>query len=560
MHITSIKKTLRNTRRLAEIFSTLTRFGFQQVLIDTGLARLFDLKRDERSHIPSRNLPKAVRVRLVLEALGPTFIKLGQILSTRPDLIPPEWAEEFKKLQDQCTPVAYEKIHEVLLHEFAGRLDSLFAHIDEEPMAAASMAQVHRAKLMTGEDVVIKVIRPGNRQIIEEDTSLIQYLAQIVEQYFSNLGYSPILVAQEFASQMLDEVNLFAEGQATQRLGKYFDEDPNISFPKVYWEATTRGVLTLEEIKGYCLSNIDIQSLSPSARREIVERGTDAVFKQCLQFGFFHADPHPGNIFLKPGNKLCFLDCGLTGRLDKKTADLLIDLIANILRGNIEKLGQVVVELTGADPTILKRRDFRIELQNLADQVQGTELQGIDITRLLKDFFKMMQRFHILCPSDLLLLTKALTVIEGVAEEIDPTFDVLRHVEPQIRKIISSRYSLKAIRTRLMHSMANYLELLETAPSDIHRLLEQIRRSSFTLNFDVKRIEHLADKIDHASRLMGIAMIIAALFVGSSILILADSMTQVHGFLQPLGLIGLSAAGIYALSFLASSLLSKRKK
>lgn len=560
MKINTIKRTIQNTKRLAEILSVLTKFGFRQALVDSGLSRILDLKKEETYEFQTEDLPRSVRIRLVLEELGPTFIKLGQILSTRPDLIPPEWAEEFKKLQDRCTPVDYADIQQVLSLEFAGRLELIFSSIDEEPLAAASMAQVHKARLTSGQDVVVKVIRPGNRQLVEEDISLLQTLAQLVEQYFSNLGYSPMLVAKEFSRELLKEVNLIYEGQSTDRLRRYFEDDENIFFPQVFWEASTRSVLTLEEIKGRRLSTLSPKDLSKEERRSIVEKGTDAVFKQCLQFGYFHADPHPGNIFLLSGNKLCFIDCGMTGQLDKKTTDLLIDLVASIIRGNLDKLSRVVVELTDADPTITSRRDFRAELQHLVSHVEDSNLEKIDISTLLQDFFAMLQRFHIQCPGDLLLLTKALTVIESVAEHFDPTFDVLSHVEPQIRDVISRRYSIEAIRNRMFKTIGSYLEIFEGIPIDVQRFLDQIRKSSFTLNLDLKRIEHLAAKIDLASRLMGFAMIISALIVGSSILILADHLSQEHGFLKTLGLIGLILAAINSAGFVISFILPKKKK
>jgi ubiquinone biosynthesis protein len=560
MKLNSIKRTIQNTKRLAEILSVLTKFGFRQAIVDSGLSRILDLKREDTGEDTAGKLPKSVRVRMALEELGPTFIKLGQILSTRPDLIPPEWAEEFEKLQDRCTPVPFEDIHQVLSLEFAGRLELIFSSISEEPLAAASMAQVHRAQLVSGHDVVIKVVRPGNHQLVEEDMALLQSLAQLAEQYFSNLGYSPMLVAKEFSRELLKEVNLIHEGQSTDRLRRYFEDDDNIFFPIVYWEASTRNVLTLEEIKGRRLSDISPDQLTSADRREIVANGTDAVFKQCLSFGFFHADPHPGNIFLLPGNKLCFIDCGMTGQLDKKTTEQLIDLIASIARGNIDRLSRVVLELTDADPAITTKRDFRAELQHLVSQIQDSNLQKIDISTLLSDFFAMLQRFHIKCPGDLLMLTKALTVIESVAEKFDPSFDVLSHVEPQIREVVSRRYSFNAISDRMIKTMGRYLELFEGVPLDMQRFLDYIRHSRFTLNLELKRIEHLADKIDLASRTMGMAMIIAALIVGSSILILADHISKEQGFLGTIGIIGLILAGIYSGGFVISFLLPKKRK
>ncbi|MGW8193586.1 MAG: ABC1 kinase family protein [Desulforhopalus sp.] len=563
MKITSIKRTIRNTKRLAEIVGVLSKFGFRQLIIDTGLHRLLghaknEVERPEGSN--SEMLPAPVRVRMVLEELGPTFVKLGQILATRPDLIPPEWANEFKKLQDSCKHVDFSEIYNVLTMEFPGRLDQLFSSIDETALAAASIAQVHRATMRDGSSVVIKVIRPGARELIEEDMALVESLAQLLEQYFSDLGYSPTAVAKEFSREILKEINLVIEGQSTERLRRYFEDDSNISFPKVFWTATTRNVLTLEEIKGRLLSTVRPQQLSESERRTIVANGTDAVFKQCLRFGFFHADPHPGNIFLLSGGRLCFIDCGMTGHLDRKTTDQLINLVAGVVHGDIDKLCRVVIELTDVDPVVVDSRDFRIELRHLIGHFQDTDLQSLNITGLLSDFFSTLQRYHIQCPGDLMLLTKALTTIEGVAEEFDPTFDVLAHVEPQIQEIVVNRQSMGAIKDRIYKTLTCSLTLLEDLPRDLQRFLDHARHSRFTLNLELKRIEHLSERIDTSSRIMGIAMIIAALIVGSSILILADRMGHDSGFFGTLGILGLILAGFNTAGFIISFLLPRKQK
>jgi ubiquinone biosynthesis protein len=563
MKITSIKRTIRNTRRFAEIVKVLSAFGFRQLVLDTGLHRLLGSTKEEidtTSGDNRENLPRPVRVRMVLEELGPTFIKLGQILSTRPDLIPPEWANELKKLQDRCQQVSFTEIYQVLILEFPGRLDQLFSSIEEIPLAAASIAQVHRAVLKEGTPVVIKVLRPGARQLIEEDMDLVESLAQLLEQYFSDLGYSPTAVVKEFSRELLKEINLVVEGQSTERLRRYFEDDANISFPKVYWSATTRNVLTMQEVRGRLLSTVSPEELSESERRTIVANGTDAVFKQCLRFGFFHADPHPGNIFLLAGGKLCFIDCGMTGQLDRRTTDQLINLVAGVVKGDIDRLCRVVIELTEVNPAVTDNRDFRLELQQLTGHFQNTDLRHLNITSLLSDFFGMLQRYHIQCPGDLMLLTKALTTIEGVAEYFDPTFDVLAHVEPQIQEIVQNRHSMRAIKDRMYKTFTTSLELLEDLPRDLQRFLDHARHSRFTLNLELKRIEHLSERIDTSSRIMGIAMIIAALIVGSSILILADRMSREPGFIGTLGIIGLILAGINTAGFIISYLLPRKQQ
>jgi ubiquinone biosynthesis protein len=563
MKITSIKRTIRNTKRFAEIVKVLSAFGFRQLVLDTGLHRLLGTSKEEitpPSGDNSETHPMPIRVRMVLEELGPTFVKLGQILSTRPDLVPPEWANEFKKLQDRCQQISFTEIYKVLVLEFPGRLDQLFSSIEETPLAAASIAQVHRATMKNGTEVVIKVLRPGARQLIEEDMDLVESLAQLLEQYFSDLGYSPTAVVKEFSRELLREINLVIEGQSTERLRRYFEDDANISFPKVYWSATTRNVLTMEEVRGRLLSTVSPEMLNQSERRTIVANGTDAVFKQCLRFGFFHADPHPGNIFLLPGGKLCFIDCGMTGQLDKKTTDQLINLVAGVVKGDIDRLCRVVIELTDVNPSVTDNRDFRLELQHLTGHFQNTDLRHLNITGLLSDFFSMLQRYHIQCPGDLMLLTKALTTIEGVAEHFDPTFDVLSHVEPQIQEIVQHRHSMGAIKDRIYKTITSSLELLEDLPLDLQRFLDHARHSRFTLNLELKRIEHLSERIDTSSRIMGIAMIIAALIVASSILILADRISREPGFVGTLGVIGLILAGINTAGFIISYLLPRKQK
>lgn len=561
MKVTSIHKKIRSTKRLTDIIRVLSRFGFKEIIVDLGLDH-FGTKKTELPDSGQANLDSSrpMRMRQVLEELGPTYIKLGQILATRPDLIPPEWCEEFRNLQDNVAAVDFNEIHEILTAEFPGRLATLFNSIEEKPLAAASMAQVHRATLANGDAVVLKVLRPGTRNLVEEDMALLEWLAQFVESYFSNLGYSPVSVAAEFSRELTKEMNFLQEALSTNRLRRYFHDDPDISFPKVYRETSTRNVLTLQEIKGQPLSSVEPNTLTPEERRRIVANGTNAVFKQCLRYGFFHADPHPGNIFLLPGQKLCFIDCGMTGHLDKNTAEQLIDLIAAIIQGDNDKLCRVVIELTDVDPAITDRRDFRSDLSIMTSSFRDADLKQLDITKLLSDFFAMLQRYHIICPSDLILLTKALTTIEGVAEHFDPTFNVLAHVEPQIREVVSKRYGFAAMRHRMQSSANDYMELLESLPSDARRILDQIRNNRLTLNLEMKRIEHLADKLDSSSRLMGISMIISALIVGSSILILADSLSKKQGFLGIIGLVGLLGAGLYSAGFVASFLMPKKKK
>ena len=366
----AIRRTLRNARRSHEIVTALVRYGFHDAVQELGLDRLVQRGknllrfRKLQAETPADvvRVPQAVRLRQVLEELGPTFIKLGQVLSLRPDLIPPDWANEFRKLQSDVPPVPFENIMAALEREFPGKVTSTFQSIDETPVAAASIAQVHRAVLADQSNVVIKVLRPGVRELLETDMRILRFLAEFVEEHFTDLGYSPTAVVEQFEKELRRETNLVTEGRATERLQRAFLDNPNVAFPKVYWQATTTGVLALEEIQGVLLSKLTPSDFTDEERRNIVAHGTDAVFRQCLEIGFFHADPHPGNIFALPGGRICFIDCGMTGHIDPLTAQRLADLVQAVIGGELDRVIQTAIALGDTDPNdcIARREAIRV--------------------------------------------------------------------------------------------------------------------------------------------------------------------------------------------------------
>ncbi|MHC5002244.1 MAG: ABC1 kinase family protein, partial [Planctomycetota bacterium] len=333
-----IGRTIRGTRRARHILTVLVGYGFHSVIEDLNLDTLMLKGRKlvgvakTDAHV-SRE-PTPVRLRKAMEELGPTFVKLGQVLSTRPDLVPPGWAEEFEKLQDDVPPAGFEAVREQLDREFPDGFDEIVRSIEHEPMAAASIAQVHRAVLADGTHVVLKILRPGIRQLVESDLDILRVIADFVEEHFVNLGYSPLEVVDQFKKELERELDLVQEGRSTERLGGAFAEDENVQFARVFWQATTSGVLALEEVEGTPLSKLDPETLAPGELEQIVANGTDAVFRQCLEIGFFHADPHPGNIFSIGGGRICFLDCGMTGHVEPDTAELLADLVHGVIEGD----------------------------------------------------------------------------------------------------------------------------------------------------------------------------------------------------------------------------------
>lgn len=554
-----ISRTIRATRRTSDIVLAMVRYGFDSVVQDLGLDRLVLrgrklLGRAEPDASVTREPPQ-VRLRRMMEDLGPTFIKLGQILSMRPDLVPQEWADEFGKLQDDVPPVPFEKIRVVLADQFDDGLERKFESIDPEPLAAASIAQVHRAVLADGTPVVLKVLRPDVRNLVDADLGVLTHLAEFVEAHFSELGYSPTRVVDQFSKQIGKELDLTQEGRATESMRASFEDTEGVSFPRVYWEATTRDVLALEEIHGVRLSRLDPGELSEQELRSIVAHGADAVFRQCLEIGFFHADPHPGNILMLPGGHVCFIDCGMNGHIDPQTAGMLADLVYAVVHADLDRVIDVVIALGDADPALAENRAFRADAWEYISRFERVTFARLDMGALLRDFFKRIRVHRLQCPADIVFLIKAITTIEGVGARLLPSFDLVEHVQPHVERLVRRRYGIGALRRRLRGSLADYASLMENLPAQVRSLLYGLRRSRFTVNLEHRGLDRLTDTIEHASTNIAHAVFIAALILGSSILVLGDATGGGRGVLTVIAGIGFGSAALLALIRLVSNLM-----
>ena len=538
-----ITSTIRNTKRVAHIVTVLARHGFSEVIEQLGLPGLIDKglelvgRGPDEAHI---KLPQHVRLRMVLEELGPTYIKMGQVLSTRPDLIAPELADEFAKLQSDCPKLPFEAIREQLVDELGEeKIDTLFASIDEKPLAAASMAQVHPAVLADGTEVVLKVLRPGIRKTIQSDMEVLGELARFAEDYFAERGYSPKAVVAEFAEELQKELDLEHEARATRRLHRLFADDPDVNFPKVYADATTRGVLCLERIHGRLLSRIDPADLDDATRRTVVENGADAVFRMCLRYGFFHADPHPGNIFVLDGGRVCFIDCGMTGHIENRTAEDLADLLQAVIDGNLDRTIRTVISLADAEPSLAMDRSFRLDVWAYISRFQVEHLSELDLASLLSEFFVLLRRWKVRCPADLVFLIKAITTIQGVGARVDPAFDLIGHVRPHIVRLVKRRYSVRAAKKRLLGSMRGYVEMVEDLPDELRAVVAHLKRKDFTVSLEHKGLDRLTNTIEHASRNLALALVLASMLLSSAIFFAADNEQSRFGYLSVIGLISL---------------------
>ena len=516
----TILARLRGTRRAAVIVYAVARHGFADVLERSGLAQLVEggLGRFgvEREH---ERVSTAVRIRRLLEDLGPTFVKLGQILATRPDLIPQDVAAELSKLQSDAPRVPFEQLRERLEEAFPEGWERVFRSIEEAPLAAASIAQVHRAVLVDGTPVVVKMLRPGVEELVRDDLAVLRDLARLVAAGGGELGFDPVHVAEEVGRQVNRELDLELEARSTDRLRRDFADEPGVTFPRVYWQGVSRTVLTMEEARGVQLSRIDLTELSLEERRTACRNGTRAVFRMCLENGFFHADPHPGNLFLQPGGVVCFIDCGMTGHIDARTRLLLGKLVRSVLEGDLDSTVRVAVDLAAADPVIEFDRAFRADVWEMVTRFERSSLEQLDIGSLLDHFFDVLRRRRIRCPADLVYLIKALSTIESVAEQVDPTFDVVGEARELLTHLFAEQYGLAALSRRFARSLMGYAELAEELPEELRKLLVHFRRREFALRVQHDGLAELREAVLRSGRFLSMALILAATLVASSVLL-----------------------------------------
>lgn len=544
--------TLSNLRSYERVIAVLFKYGFADVLARTGLDALI-AKASARlrpEHPPGlASMPRPQRVRKALEELGPTFMKLGQVLSTRGDLVPPEYAQEFAHLQSDCPAEPWELIRKELDREYRGRTDEFFAEIDPVPLAAGTMAQAHTARLHDGTRVVLKVLRPGIHEMVDGDLHSLGFLAQYAEDHFNSLGFSPSAVVREFSRQLRRELNMTIEGRSTTRLSSMFQDDPYVHFPKVYWAQTTKGVLCLELIEGKVLARLDPNTLSLTTRKHIVENGARAVLRMCIAEGFFHADPHPGNIIVHDDGCVTFIDCGMCASVTEETRGLMADLVMGVVERNPRAVLGAALAIGHVDVARLDRRALELETQELVDAFVGVPLEKIDLGAVLQQFFDMLRRSNIQCPPDLVLLIKALGTIQGVGNSVDPNFELVTFAQPFLEQLVRGRYTTEALKDRMMGSLLSYAKTLERLPLDIADIVTRIRENRIGVNIDLEGIDEFNENLSHVSSNIAYALLIGALLLSSAILVHASNAGDAP-LLYYLGMFGSVVSFTFAIGLL----------
>lgn len=558
--LTSPLDTARDLGRLQEIVAVLVRHGLGDAVRRVGWADLLE-KAGRLVHWDSAaelaRLPPPLQVRRALEELGPTFVKLGQILAGRADLFGPEWIAEFEQLHSRVPAVPFEALRAQLTEDLGGEPSQVFAWFDETPLAAASIAQVHRARLHDGSEVVVKVRRPGIHPVIEADLRLLERLAaRAVRQWPDLRPYRPVALVQEFGQSLRRELDLAHECRQAERIAANFAQQPDIVIPKVYWDWTHERVNVqqfVDGIPGGELARVDSAGLD---RKLLARRGAQAVMKMVVEDGLFHADPHPGNVFYLPDNRLAFIDFGMVGRLSAQRRDELLKLMLGLVQRDASSVADVLLDWTDGNPSTQEDR-LSADVEAFVDTYHGVPLAQLSLASMLADVTTILRRHQLQLPSDLALLIKAFVSVEGMGRHLDPGFHMAGEALPLLKRALRARYHPKVIVRRGWRSLTRLADLMAAVPDDLSRLLRNVRHGGVQVHIEVRHLDRVGDQLDRAASRIAVGLVVAALIVGSSIVMTVRGGPLLWG-LPAFGLLGFLGACAGAVWLLRSIMRSGR--
>lgn len=536
--------------RYRRIASTLVAYGFGEVVHQSGVGKLLRpfrrigrRKQREARQAAAERSPWE-RLRMVIEELGPTFIKLGQILSNRPDLVPPELQVELQKLQENVPPFPTEQATASIESELEAPLSELFTEFEPTPIAAASIAQIHRAVLPTGETVAVKVQRPGLRTLVAVDIEILTELASLAERHFPasrHLGVRNIVA--EFRKAMQQELDFLREAASIERFAGQFAEDDRLKVPEVFRSHSTDRVLTMEFIEGTPLAAL--VSRQPDERAEgkrLAALGAELTLKQIFSHGFFHADPHVGNIVILEDGRLCYLDFGLTGSLIGRDLEVISDMLVSILAQDERKAARAVVRLAGSRNYEIARSIER-EIAELIGRFRSARAGDFSFTGLLSEVVTILVDKDLYLPADLFLLVKSMITIEGVATALDPDFDFASAVEPFAKNLLRERYDPQRLATNLAATAGDYAEILQSFPSDYYKLVDTVAAGKVRITLDEESVKPLHKTILQASSALVFALVLGSLIIGSAVMVHSRVPPLWHE-IPVIGILGFVAAGL----------------
>jgi ubiquinone biosynthesis protein len=522
---------LRVLPRLRDIARILSRHGLQDLVHSAGMHRAMQeaghrFGWDSDPAIAAQ--PLAERLRLALEALGPAFVKLGQVLATRVDLLGPEWTASLDKLHDRASPVAFALLRAQLETDLGCRVGDAFATFEAEAAAAGSIAQVHRASLADGSRVAVKIRRPGVEAAIESDVLLLETIASWWEEQQPDARrYQPMEVMRQLRKSLAREVDFTAEARAQERFAHSFRDEESVVVPRVHARFTTTSLLVMDWVDGIAATDLDAVDRAGLDRSVLATRGADAVLKMVLVDGFFHADPHPGNVFFLPGNRVALIDFGMVGWISTKRRDELVDLLAAVAERDPDGMRNVL--LGWADGHRVNAERFSEDLGRLLHLYEHAALREINLATLLTEIAGVMREQHLVLPADLALLFKALITLEGLGTRLVPRFRLVDHVTPRVRRLIAERWDPRNVAGRFSGAVRETSRALRAAPRLIEALARRFGDDGVAIRLEMREVDTFSRQLEGSVNRLTIGLVTAALIVGSAILMSVANSQQSSG-------------------------------
>jgi ubiquinone biosynthesis protein len=549
------RRHYRDIPRIRQIIGVMSRHGFGQLVEQLGLQRFISFGRRVLSFrqepLPGHRLNAPERLRMVFEELGPSFIKLGQVLACRPDMLPIAYAQELCKLTDSVSPFPFEQAKEIVERELGGPLDALFAEFDPVPVAAASIAQVHRALLPDGVEVMVKVQRPNIERIIARDISILRGLAELIEAHVPEMApYNVQGIVEEFARTINRELDFFMEASNAVRLRKNFEKSNDLYIPRVFPDVSSKRVLVMERIEGVRIDDFESLDRKGFVRHGLSQKGAAAFFQMVFRDGFFHADPHPGNIFVLEDGRLSLVDFGIMGRVTEENMEYFARSFLALVNRDYDSLVQQYMSLGFVAEEVVDLERFQRELKEdfreLLEPYYGMKVKQIDFGAYVDRVTQILLRHRLRLPQNLYLIDKALITLEGILKQLDPEFDYLEVARPYVADLIRRRRNpLLTLRTARKNA-GEFSDMLFTLPRQVRNVVRKVLRNDIRVNIHHEELGHFIRDLDKSSNRLAFSIITAAIIVASSIVIHSGLGRTIFG-LPVFGLIGYTIAGLFGL-------------
>ena len=545
-----IGETIKNAGRLKKIVTVFARNGFQDVAQKIKLHSFINpwSAGKETSHLNT-----AQRLRIAFEELGPTFIKLGQLLATRPDVIPQDFVNEFRKLQDQIPPIPFSQIEEILNSEFPTGYQKVFKEFSQEAIGSASIAQVHRAVLQDGTPVVVKIQKPNVTEIIEDDIRILQLVADLCEVYIPESKiFNPVGMVNEFSRTISLETNFVVEANNIKRFQENFSDNPKVKIPNIYLEHSGAKVLVMEELKGKPMSHPEAFNQEGLDRDTIMKVGLKAYFTMVFKDGLFHGDLHAGNIFVLPDSRLGFIDFGMVGRISRTTQKSIASMFLSLLVEDYDRLAYEYIELAPFNNRT-ERTALAQDLRSILSPFFGLSMKNVNMGKLLLESSRVAAKHHVVLPSELMMFFKSMVTIEGLARMVRDDFDMLPFVKEFSKDLFKNKISATELFSDVGFQMKEWTSLLEILPKEIKTHMRKLNQPGYADPVELKGLQQVNQTIYQSGRLIFVGLVISALTIGGAMTIEVQSMRVVYG----LPIVSLTMFVIAALLFIRFFLKNK---